>query len=150
MWRHDGLGELYLYAPKEQAEDLLDIPPESHANGKFGRSCKPLRLFCHWRLTRLKVGVGSYAFRLGRWTTIELEVSLNTPGERDGAFLLVVNDQPAISFDHISLRTNSSYSFSGILFEVFFGGHTDAWRSPKKQYSYFGGFQLEILEHLPT
>jgi hypothetical protein len=38
MWRRRAGGELYLYIPKDQDAGLLEIPPESHRNGKYGLS----------------------------------------------------------------------------------------------------------------
>ncbi|KIM49613.1 polysaccharide lyase family 14 protein, partial [Hebeloma cylindrosporum] len=75
MWRQNGAGELYLYAPKDkQTKDLCD-DPQSVCDAAYG----------------LSVGRGSFSWTAGSWTTVEQTVYLNTPGSQDGGFALDVN-----------------------------------------------------------
>ncbi|TBU26093.1 hypothetical protein BD311DRAFT_462777 [Dichomitus squalens] len=76
MWRGGGLGELYLYAPKDkQTPALCATPPESVCDADYG----------------LSIGRGSFRFAAGNWTHVKQTVVLNTPGQQDGAFALDVN-----------------------------------------------------------
>ncbi|KAI8999113.1 hypothetical protein BD414DRAFT_527118 [Trametes punicea] len=76
MWREKGLGELYLYAPKDKQTDALcATPPRSVCDADYG----------------LSIGRGAFAFAPGNWTHVRQTVTLNTPGMQDGGFALDVN-----------------------------------------------------------
>ncbi|PIL30691.1 hypothetical protein GSI_07395 [Ganoderma sinense ZZ0214-1] len=76
MWRQEGLGELYLYAPKDkQTKALCATPPLSICDSEYG----------------LSIGRGSFRFVAGNWTHVKQTVTLNTPGVQDGTFTLDVN-----------------------------------------------------------
>ncbi|KAJ7042042.1 hypothetical protein C8F04DRAFT_114915 [Mycena alexandri] len=88
MWRQGGKGELYLYAKKDKQTDDLCNDPQSECNADYGFS----------------IGRGSFKFVMGGWTTVSQTVRLNTPGEQDGGFLLLVNGQPVIHREDIFYR----------------------------------------------
>ncbi|OBZ75549.1 Alpha-1,3/1,6-mannosyltransferase ALG2, partial [Grifola frondosa] len=89
MWRPGGAGELYLYAPKnKQTDALCSTPPQSVCDADYG----------------LSVGRGSFKFAAGAWTHVRQTVSLNTPGEQDGAFILEVNGQEVINRSDVFYR----------------------------------------------
>ncbi|KAI1791522.1 hypothetical protein LXA43DRAFT_1082589 [Ganoderma leucocontextum] len=76
MWRGEGVGELYLYAPKDkQTRAFCATPPLSLCDSDYG----------------LSIGRGSFRFAAGNWTRVRQTVTLNTPGMQDGAFALDVN-----------------------------------------------------------
>ncbi|KAI0333173.1 hypothetical protein GY45DRAFT_1297916 [Cubamyces sp. BRFM 1775] len=76
MWRSKGVGELYLYAPKDKQTDALcATPPQSVCDADWG----------------LSIGRGSFNFTPGNWTHVRQTVTLNTPGKQDGGFALDVN-----------------------------------------------------------
>lgn len=71
MFRKGGMGELYLYAPREkQVDSLCTLPPLSFCNSVYGMS----------------IGRGSWTFKTGEWTDIRQDIWLNTPGKADGGF----------------------------------------------------------------
>ena len=71
MFRKDGAGELYLYAPREkQVDALCELGPLSYCNSVYGMS----------------IGRGSWTFKTGQWTDVRQDVWLNTPGKADGGF----------------------------------------------------------------
>ncbi|KAI0792640.1 hypothetical protein C8Q75DRAFT_750682 [Abortiporus biennis] len=89
MWRSEGTGELYLYAPKDrQTESLCSTPPLSVCDADYG----------------LSIGRGSFNFTPGAWTNIRQTITLNTPGEQDGGFVLEVNDREAIRRSDVYYR----------------------------------------------
>ncbi|OJT13028.1 hypothetical protein TRAPUB_10437 [Trametes pubescens] len=81
MWRAKGLGELYLYAPKDkQTAALCATPPQSVCDADWG----------------LSIARGAFTFTLGNWTHVRQTVTLNTPGMQDGGFALDVNGRRVI------------------------------------------------------
>ena len=71
MWRTNGMGELYLYAPRAlQSSGLCSTPPLTYCNSVDGMS----------------IGRGSWTFKTGQWTNIRQDIWLNTPGVADGGF----------------------------------------------------------------
>ncbi|KAI5823640.1 hypothetical protein K523DRAFT_286460 [Schizophyllum commune Tattone D] len=75
MWRKGGVGELYLYAPKDKQPAALCADPHSICDAAYG----------------LSIGRGAFRFPAGQWTTVSQTVALNTPGKADGGFALDVN-----------------------------------------------------------
>ncbi|GAA6028396.1 hypothetical protein JCM8097_007011 [Rhodosporidiobolus ruineniae] len=91
MWRTDGKGELYLYAPRDgQPEALCETPPLTYCDTTYGMS----------------IGRGAWNFTRGGWTTVRQTVKLNTPGIADGAFRIFVNDALVLSSDAVLFRKN--------------------------------------------
>ncbi|KAG5639192.1 hypothetical protein H0H81_006096 [Sphagnurus paluster] len=88
MWRKHGLGELYLYAPKEEQTGALCADPQSVCDAAYGFS----------------IGRGSFRWAAGAWTTVQQTVTLNTPGQQDGRFTLDVNGERVIERDDIYYR----------------------------------------------
>lgn len=88
MWRQDGAGELYLYAPKTKQTVALCAAKGSHCNADYG----------------LSVGRGSFNFTPGAWTHVKQTVGLNTPGETNGRFTLLINGQQVLNRDDIFYR----------------------------------------------
>ncbi|KII89406.1 polysaccharide lyase family 14 protein [Plicaturopsis crispa FD-325 SS-3] len=80
MWRQDGAGELYLYAPKDQQTTALCAARGSVCDAAYGFS----------------IGRASFNFAAGAWTHVTQTVILNAPGEQNGGFTLVVNGKRVI------------------------------------------------------
>src|ERR1700712_749468 len=66
MWRAAGAGELYLYSPDRTAR----------CGDSIGRDA--------WRFTP------------GEWVTVEQQVVLNTPGQRDGTIRIWIDGRPVV------------------------------------------------------
>jgi len=88
MWRKEGAGELYLYAPKDKQTDALCSAPGSICDAVYG----------------LSIGRGFFKWATGNWTTVQQTVVLNTPGIQDGSFALDVNGRRVIERDDIMYR----------------------------------------------
>ncbi|EJU05879.1 NADP-binding protein [Dacryopinax primogenitus] len=89
MWRREGAGELYLYAPKAaQTSALCSTPPLTICGSADGQS----------------IGRGSFNFTRGAWTHVLQRVTLNTPGEWDGEFELWANGKRVIKLDGMYWR----------------------------------------------
>ncbi|EMD34319.1 polysaccharide lyase family 14 protein [Gelatoporia subvermispora B] len=120
MWRSHGAGELYLYAPKDKQTDALcSAPPQSVCDADYG----------------LSVGRGSFHFAAGNWTHVRQTVTLNTPGQQDGGFVLEVDGNVVMDRSDVFYRDLSISS-------TFFGGHESEYASPKDQYTWFANFAM--------
>ncbi|KIY68782.1 polysaccharide lyase family 14 protein [Cylindrobasidium torrendii FP15055 ss-10] len=90
MWRKDGEGELYLYAPKDKQTKALCDDPRSTCDAAYGFS----------------IGRGSFKYAKGGWTNLEQTVVLNSPGKQDGIFTLRVNGQEVIHRNDVYYRAH--------------------------------------------
>ncbi|KAF9003837.1 hypothetical protein BDZ89DRAFT_1145837 [Hymenopellis radicata] len=91
MWRKDGLGELYLYAPKDAQTKALCNDPESVCDAAYG----------------LSIGRVSFQYTRGTWTTLSQTVTINTPGQQDACFTnntLLVNGVRVIDRNDVYYR----------------------------------------------
>ncbi|KAF8119877.1 hypothetical protein EV363DRAFT_1409089 [Boletus edulis] len=134
MWRPHGVGELYLYAPKDKQSEALCADVRSVCDATYGFS----------------IGRGAFNFTAGDWTRLSQNVVLNTPGQNDGSFTLEVDGRPVIQRTDVFYRNNvaqrvdedgdsrSAHSPSSI----FFGGHGKAYATPKQQYTWFKDFAI--------
>eukprot|EP00914_Ancora_sagittata_P001308 GHVO01003456.1.p1 GENE.GHVO01003456.1~~GHVO01003456.1.p1 ORF type:complete len:532 (+),score=32.44 GHVO01003456.1:160-1596(+) len=96
MWRQQGAGELYLYAPKKQSRSLC-ADPHNVCDASYGYS----------------IGRESFYFALGKWTEVKQTVVLNTPGKQDGVFWLDVNGKRVLMRGDIVYRNVSNGSENG-------------------------------------
>ena len=126
MWRREGEGELYLYAPYNQAEGFCDRD-SYHCNFDYGHS----------------VSRGSFSFIPGQWQTIEERIKLNTPGQLDGKFLLFVDGNLVIDLDDVNYREDGAVQIIGMMFSTFFGGSDPTWYPSTNQYIDFKDFALD-------
>ncbi|KAI0344991.1 hypothetical protein BDW22DRAFT_1325979 [Trametopsis cervina] len=124
MWRAKGVGELYLYAPKDKQTDALcAAPPQSVCDQAYG----------------LSIGRGAFNFTPGAWTHVKQTVTLNTPGGQDGGFALEVDGRPVMNRTDVFYRDVVAASEPS-----FFGGHEEKYASPKDQYTWFKDFAITI------
>ncbi|GAA6056485.1 hypothetical protein JCM3770_007025 [Rhodotorula araucariae] len=92
MFRTGGMGELYLYAPREkQVDALCELGPLSYCNSVYGMS----------------IGRGSWTFKTGEWTNIRQDIWLNTPGVADGGFNIWINDKLVLSSSQVYYRNSA-------------------------------------------
>ena len=117
MWREDGHGEIYGYFPNME-------PISEHAG--------------------MAIGAGSWRFRRKRWTTIELEVVLNTPGKTNGIARLWIDDEIKIDARGIRYRDTQQLSIDGLIFSTFFGGRGDQFKSPRLSHAQFANFKIFV------
>ncbi|GAA5877398.1 hypothetical protein JCM16303_003316 [Sporobolomyces ruberrimus] len=93
MFRQKGMGELYLYAPREkQVEALCTLGPLSYCNSVYGMS----------------IGRGSWTFKTGEWTDLRQDIWLNTPGKANGGFNIWVNGQIVLHSDSVYYRNSAA------------------------------------------
>lgn len=92
-----------------------------------------------WSLDR-----GTFTFLTGAWNQIEQQLTLNTPGVRNGVISIKVNGVERIRYDNIVFRVAQypDMTIDGLDVETFFGGNTPDWASPTRQMSQFSNFVL--------
>ena len=112
MWRAQGAGELYLYAPGRSA--------------RCGDS----------------IGRGAWRFVPGSWTSIDQEVAVNALGQANGRIRIWVDGRKVIERTDLILRDEASIGVDGLLFATFFGGNDPSWASPKAQSAEFRNFEI--------
>ncbi len=112
MWRADGQGELYLYAPDRTT--------------RCGES----------------INRGSWVFPSGRWVAISEEIVLNGPGSEDGIARVWIDGKKVVERTSLVLREHRDIRIEGLLFSTFFGGSDATWASPRDQYVDFADFRL--------
>ncbi len=73
------------------------------------------------------------AFKLqpGKWTRLEQEVVLNTPGLKDGVLRVWVDGVQVIEKTQLVLRENAQVVFGGVQADAFYGGADSSYASPK-------------------
>ncbi|KAG0143823.1 hypothetical protein CROQUDRAFT_672703 [Cronartium quercuum f. sp. fusiforme G11] len=92
MFRPNGEGELYLYAPKgKQLPTLCQIPPLSDCNADYGYS----------------IGRGSFNFTKGNWVNVRQDIWLNNDNQNDGGFNIWINDKIVLHSDQVFYRKSS-------------------------------------------
>jgi hypothetical protein len=119
MWREGGAGELYLYAPGRET--------------RCGQS----------------IGRGRWHFVPGAWTDITEQVTLNTPGQSDGAIRIWVNGAKMVEADGLTLRGSDAVGVDGLLFSTFFGGKDPSWAPAKPQSAEFRNFGVALATSVP-
>lgn len=112
MWREDGQGELYEYVVGMDED--------------YGQS----------------VGRGMWTFATGEWVTIEQEIILNDPDEKNGVARVWINGEPILEQRNIVYRTRSDIFVDGLMFSSFFGGNGKEWRTPRDQFADFADFRF--------
>lgn len=88
------------------------------------------------------LGRGSWTWKTGKWTCVEQEVRLNTPGQSDGSVTVWLDGEEEQRVDSLTFRTVDSLHIEGIFFSTFFGGGDSSWASPKNQYADFAAFAI--------
>ncbi|KAL1706261.1 polysaccharide lyase family 14 protein [Schizophyllum commune] len=138
MWRKGGVGELYLYAPKDKQPAALCADPHSICDAAYG----------------LSIGRGAFRFPAGQWTTVSQTVALNTPGKADGGFALDVNGVRVVQRSDVyyrgtGIRATAVPDVAGTAVAskkakptTFFGGHEEEWATPVDQYVLFRDFAI--------
>lgn len=115
MWRGEGKGELYVYAPNM-------VPDSAHGG--------------------MQLGTGSFRFPRGRWVEVEVETILNAPGESDGLIHLWIDGKPEIFVKGVKFRKSGRVPVGGLMFSTFFGGDTARFAAAKAEHVDFSGFRV--------
>jgi len=128
MWRREGNGEAYIYAPEgHQRADFCTVFPDCSSTGPY--PCTE----CNFS-KGVSFGRGSFKFKVGEWQTIRLTVGMNTPGQTNGYVTVEVNGQTVISYDGMQWRTRNGINVEAVEIASWFGGSDETWGPPSDTY----------------
>lgn len=86
--------------------------------------------------------VHRFHFQPGRWHRIVLELTLNVPGQANGAFRMWMDGQYVGEEQTVLVRTTDELLINGMFFDVFFGGNDDSWAPPADTHIDFSDFVI--------
>jgi len=116
MWRKGGQIVQYVY----------------HMNqpGKWGEDFK-------W-----KVSGAPALFKPGVWQKLTTEVTMNTPGKKNGRIRSWLDDKPALDVQNLEFRSIKDLKIDAFYFSTFFGGDEPDWAATKDERIRFDDFQV--------
>ena len=121
MWREDGRVVQYLYYPDQPDRYGHQIPWKDATTGR------------------------QIQFIPGKWHTVVHQLSINTPGKRDGRLHAFFDNQPVLKMDSIRFRDTDTFSIDGFMFSTFFGGGDTSWQTTAKETVYFDNFRIRVV-----
>jgi hypothetical protein len=102
MWRRDGRGEAYVYHKNQK--------------GDYGDSF---------------TFPSDFRFPTDTPVKVRLIVSMNTPGKRDGALRVWIDEKLLVERSDMEWRSVDSFGVDGLYFETFHGGGDKSWAPTK-------------------
>jgi hypothetical protein len=115
MWRKDGRGEAYVYHKNQK--------------GDYGDSF---------------AFPTDFRFPTDTPVKVRLAVSMNTPGKRDGALRVWIDEKLLVERSDMEWRSVDSFGVDGLYFETFHGGGDKSWAPTKPCWAEFG--ELRVSE----
>jgi hypothetical protein len=115
MWRKDGRGEAYVYHKNQK--------------GNYGDSF---------------AFPADFRFPTDTPVKVRLIVSMNTPGKRDGALRVWIDEKLLVERSDMEWRSVDSFGVDGLYFETFHGGGDKSWAPTKPCWAEFG--ELRVSE----
>ncbi len=88
------------------------------------------------------LGRGSWVWPTDVWTEVQQQVTLNHPGQADGAVRVWLNGVLVLTQTGLTFRSDAGLQIDGVFFSSFFGGGDASWASPRDQYADFADFTL--------
>lgn len=130
MWRSDGNGEAYLYADRDKQSSALCSRYPRCAGSQYPCTyCNPS--------AGVSYGRGTFKFNRGEWNKVQISLTLNDPGEKNGYLNLVFNGKKVLEFNKMMWRSSSDIYIDGIDFSTWFGGSDDTWSPRSDTYTLF-------------
>jgi len=113
MWRRDGRGEAYVYHKNQK--------------GDYGDSF---------------AFPADFRFPTDALVKVRLAVSMNTPGKRNGALRVWIDEKLLVERSDMEWRSVDSFGVDGLYFETFHGGGDRSWAPTKPCWAEFGELRL--------
>lgn len=85
---------------------------------------------------------GVITFEPGRWAQVEVEVVLNTPGERDGILRVWIDGELKVDRRNAQLREAADVAFDGVAADVIYGSAEPATAARREQRLRITPFEL--------
>jgi hypothetical protein len=131
MWRRNGYGEAYIYAPqRDQSNDFCKANPKCTNSGPYPCNLCNFRAGVSW-------GRGAFRFKRGEWNKLKITLSLNKVGAQNGFLGLEFNGKTVISYNKMVWRKKNNIYIEGIDFSTWFGGSTSDWAPRSDTYALF-------------
>jgi hypothetical protein len=84
-----------------------------------------------------------FQFIPGQWHILKTEITLNTPGLRDGQIISWFDGKLALSQAGAFRAHGATFGIDNFNFTTFFGGNTPDWAPTKNEVAYFADFSIE-------
>lgn len=137
MWRREGYGEAYVYAPFPFQDPTLCTALPDCSSKTPSVLCNNCNGETGWSLGR-----ASFRFQAGQWNKIKMQMKLNTPGVPNGMIRLSVNDQMALEKFNFVWRTNDTVKIEGVNIASWYGGSDATWSPTRNQYTYIKNYRM--------
>lgn len=141
MWREDGQAIGYVYLPLEGKGRDAVIRSQSFAFEKAATGSMGVKT----GINVFHKAEAGLAFKKGTWNTVELEVTLNDIGKKNGRLQVTVNGETRRLTD-VVYRRREAIRFNGLLFQTFFGGGSREWACARPQTAKFRNLEVERLK----
>lgn len=83
-----------------------------------------------------------FRFIPGQWHTLKTEITMNTPGERDGNIVSWFDEKLALWWVGAFRANGAIFGIDNFNFTTFFGGNTSDWAPTKDEAVYFSDFKI--------
>ena len=83
-----------------------------------------------------------FRFIPGQWHTLKTEITMNTPGDRDGQVISWFDGKLALSCTGAFRAKGATFGIDNLNFTTFFGGNTPDWAPIKDEVVYFADFKI--------
>ncbi len=120
MWRTDGRAVQYVYHPDQPDNFGEDMP---------------------WSVDGEPV-----LFERGRWYDIEHEVSINTPGVRDGSIVCRLDGVEVLRREGMRFRDVVDFAIDGLYVSTFFGGSNSSWATTRDERIRFDDIEIDAFD----
>ncbi len=111
MWRTGGAIQNYMYLPTD--------------TGVYGEEM-------NWTY-----GGTARKFTPGKWQCVEMQYTMNTPGQSNGIARSWLDGDLALSRTNVRYRETTKLAIDNFTFSTFFGGSGPQWASTQDQYIYY-------------
>jgi len=86
------------------------------------------------------IGNVAAQFVPGKWHEVRTEITLNTPGKKDGVVRSWLDGTPALERRNLRFRNSPDIGIDALYFSTFFGGNDLSWATSKDEYVDFDRF----------
>ena len=84
-------------------------------------------------------------FESGRWYLIEHEMTMNTPGLRDGVLVCRLDGVEALRREDLRFRDVDAFAIDGLYVSTFFGGSSESWATTRDERIRFDDVEIVAI-----
>jgi hypothetical protein len=90
----------------------------------------------------ISYGRGNWYFKRGTWQCVDEEITLNTPGVKNGSIRIWIDQNLVLNVGGLRFRDIPTLKVDALLFSTFFGGADQSWATPVTTYIDFANFSV--------